>query len=174
MFKLTRVNGIKHLLDKETLIYIINAFVFSKLFYCSTVWSSTSKKNVRKLQLVQNYACRIVAGSRKDDHVSEALKSLKWLNVRDKLLFNDLVMYKCLKNLTPGYLHRRFQYRAKTQQRVTRQNKDLTLPRYRLATSQKTFSYRGAKLYNSIAKDIRDTGNFNAFKKRIFKYLFNS
>ena len=80
MFKLTRVNGIKHLLDKETLIYIINAFVFSKLFYCSTVWSSTSKKNVRKLQLVQNYACRIVAGSRKDDHVSEALKSLKWLN----------------------------------------------------------------------------------------------
>ena len=43
------------------------------------------------------------------DHVSEALKSLKWLNVRDKLLFNDLVMrYKCLKNLTPGYLRGRF------------------------------------------------------------------
>ena len=37
-------------------------------------------------------ACRTVAGLRKYDHVSEALKSLKWLNVRDKLLFNDLVM----------------------------------------------------------------------------------
>ena len=107
--------------------------------------------------------------------VTIALKSLTWLNVRDKLLFDDLVMvYKCLKNLTHGYLHRRFHYRAKTQQRVTRQNKDLSLPRYRLATGQKTFSYRGAKLYNSIAKDIRDTRNFNAFKKRIFKYLFNS
>ena len=157
------------------MIYLINDFVFSKLFYCSTVWSSTSKKNIRKLQLVQNYACRIVAGLRKYDHVSEALKSLKWLNVRDKLLFNDLVMvYKCLKNLTAGYLNRRFQYRAKTQQRVTKKNKDLTLPRYRLATGQNTFSYRGAKLYNSIAKDIRDTGNFDAFKRRIFKYLFNS
>ena len=43
-----------------------------------------------------------------------------------------------------------------------------------LVTGQKTFSYRGAKLYNSIAKDIRDNVNFNAFKKRIFKYLFNS
>ena len=146
MFKLTRGNRIKHLFYKKTLIYLTNAFVFSKLFYCSTVWSSTSKKNVRKLQLVQNYASRIVAGLRKYDHVSEALKSFKWLNERDKL----------------------------TQQRVTRQNKDLTLPRYRLATRQKTFSYRGAKLYNSIAKDMRDTGNFNAFKKRIFKYLFNS
>ena len=70
--------------------------------------------------------------------------------------------YKCLKNLTPGYLHGRFQYRAKTRQRVTRQNNDLTLPRY------------GAKLYNTIAKDIRDAGNLNVFKKRIFQYLFNS
>ena len=175
MFKLTRVNRIKHLLDKKTLIYLINAFVFSKLFYCSTVWSSTSKKNVRKLQLVQNYACRIVAGLRKYDHVSEALKSLKWLSVRNKPLFNDLVMgYKCLKNLTPGYLHGRFQYRSKTNQRVARQNNDLTLPRYRLATGRKTFTYRGAKLYNTIAKDIKDTGNLNVFKKRIFQYLFNS
>ena len=60
--------------------------------------------------VVQSYACIIVAGLRKYGHVSEALKSLKWLSVRDKLLFNDLVMvYKCLKNLTPGYLHGRFQ-----------------------------------------------------------------
>ena len=48
------------------------------------------------------------------------------------------------------------------------------LPRYRLATGQKTFTYHGAKLYNSTAKDIGDTGNLNVFKKRIFKYLFNS
>ena len=66
------------------------------------------------------------------------------------------------------------QYRAKTHQRVTRQNNRLTLPRYRLATGQKTFTYRGAKLYNSIAKDIRDTGNLNVFQNRIFKNLFNS
>ena len=66
------------------------------------VWSSASKKKVRKLQLVQNYACRIAAGLRKYDHISEALKSLKWLNVKDKLLFNDFVMvYKCMNNLTP-------------------------------------------------------------------------
>ena len=45
---------------------------------------------------------------------------------------------------------------------------------YRLATGQKTFTYRGAKLYNSIAKDIRDTGNLNVFQNRIFKNLFNS
>ena len=54
-------------------------------------------------------------------------------------------------------------------QRDTRQNNDFTLPQYRLATGQKTITYRGAKLYSNIAKDIRDTGNLNVFKKRIFK-----
>ena len=66
------------------------------------------------------------------------------------------------------------QYRAKTHQRDTRQNNDLTLPRYRLATGQKTFTFRGAKLYSNNSKDVRDTGDLNALKKRIFKYLFNS
>ena len=94
-------------------MYLINAFVFCKLFYCSTVWSNTSKENIRKLQLVQNYGCRIVTDLKKYYHFSEALKSVKWLNVKGKLLFNDLVMvYKCMNNLTPDYLRERFQHRV--------------------------------------------------------------
>ena len=94
-------------------MYLINAFVFCKLFYFSRVWSNTSKENIRKLQLVQNYACRIVSDLKKYNHISEALESLKWLNVKGKLLFNDLVMvYKCMNNLTPDYLRERFQHRV--------------------------------------------------------------
>ena len=63
MHRLIRINRIKLLLDRKTLLSIINAFVFSKLFHCSTAWSNTSKTNVKKLQLVQNVAGRIVLGS---------------------------------------------------------------------------------------------------------------
>ena len=87
MVKLTRVNRIKHFLYQSTPMYHINAFVFCKLFYCSTVCSNTRKENIRKLQLVQNYACRIVTGLKEDDHISEALRSLKWINVKVKLPF---------------------------------------------------------------------------------------
>ena len=44
MFKLTRVNRIKHLLNRSALMYLINAFVFFKLFYCLSVWSNTDKQ----------------------------------------------------------------------------------------------------------------------------------
>ena len=63
---------------------------------CSTVWSNTSKTNVKMLQVVQNFAGRIVLGLRKHDHIYESLKSLKWLSVSDKLFLCDSIMvHKC-------------------------------------------------------------------------------
>ena len=76
LYKLTQINWIKHLLDKKTLLLLLNAFIFSRLFYCSTVWSNTSNSNLKKLQLVQNFAARLILGLRKFDHISEGLKSL--------------------------------------------------------------------------------------------------
>ena len=71
MQKLIEINRIKHLLDKKTLLLLMDSFIFSKLFYCSTVWSNTSKSNIEKLQLVQNFAAHIVLGLRKYDHISQ-------------------------------------------------------------------------------------------------------
>ena len=36
-----------------------------------------SKRNIKKLQLVQNLAARIVLGLKKFDHISQGIKSLK-------------------------------------------------------------------------------------------------
>ena len=76
MNKLIQINRIKHLLDKEMLLLFINSFVFSRLFYCSSVWSNTFSTIIHKLQLVQNFAARIILGLCKDDHISAGLRSL--------------------------------------------------------------------------------------------------
>ena len=64
----------KHIFNKHTLLTIISSLVFSKLFYCSNVWPSTSKGNITKLQSIQNFACRIVCGACKYDHATPVLK----------------------------------------------------------------------------------------------------
>ena len=114
MYMLSRVNRIKHLLDSRTLVLLINMFVFSRLYYCSTVWSNTAIENVKELQLIQNFACRIILGLKKYDHISEGLKSQNWLSVKDKLLLNDLVMvHKCIDEQIPSYLSGKFIQRSK-------------------------------------------------------------
>ena len=56
--KLCQINRVRHLLTKEALLITLNALVFSKLFYCSTVWSGTTQQNIDKLQILQNFAAK--------------------------------------------------------------------------------------------------------------------
>ena len=172
LHKLIQINRIKHLLDRKTLILLMNCFVFSKLLYCSTVWSNTSRSNIKKLQLVQNFAARIVLGLRKFDHISQGIRSLNWLSVCDRLYLNDAIMiFKCIHNLVPRYLAEKFIFRSQTNIRNTRQSNHLNILRCRLATGQRSFSYRGAKLWNNLSDDLKNENSVKAFKLKLTKQL---
>ena len=133
LYKLTQINRIKHLLDKKTLLLPLSAFIFSRLFYCSTVWSNTSKSNLKKLQLVQNVAARLILGLRKFDHISEGLKSLKWLNVKDRLFLNDAAMvHRFLQDKAFEYFKENFFKRQEVSGRNTKHSATLNLPLCRL------------------------------------------
>ena len=58
---------------------------------------------------MQNFAARVVLGLRKFDHISQSRRSLGWLDVTEKILFNDLVLaFKCVNGLAPDYLIKYF------------------------------------------------------------------
>ena len=110
---LGQINRVEHAFDRKTLITIINTLVFSKMFYCSSVWSNTAEKNLKKLQTVQNFAARIVTGTRKYDHITPVLKDLKWLPVKLQLYYRDAVLaYKCMNGHAPSYLSSQFSKRC--------------------------------------------------------------
>ena len=53
------------------------------------------------MQLVQNFATRVVLGLRNFDHISQELRTLRWLDVTEKILSNDFVLaFKCVNGLT--------------------------------------------------------------------------
>ena len=87
---LCQINRVKYLFDRRTLITIINSL--SKLLYCSSVWANTTKKNIELLQTVQNFAARIVSGTKKFDHVTPILKQLQWLPIIKQLAVRDATM----------------------------------------------------------------------------------
>ena len=174
LHKLVQINRIKHLLDKKTILLLMNSFVFSKLYYCSTVWSNTSKHNINKLQLVQNFAARVVLGLKKFDHISQAIKSLNWLPVNDRIYLNDAVMvYKCINKLVPDYLFEKFTLRSQIHTGNTRQRDQLNIPRCRLTTGQRSFTYRGAKLWNNLRDNVKSSDSVKVFRKIIVNLLFS-
>ena len=144
---------------------VILSLVFSKMFYCSTVWSSTSSTNINKLQLIQNFACRIITGSRKHEHVTPLLHQLNWLSVSQTLHLRDTIMaHKCANNLAPDYLGNKLQKRTTIHDRATRHSNKLQIPFYRSANSQRTFAYRAVSLLNSLSSDLVNLPSVKSLK----------
>ena len=147
MNQLIKISRIKHLLDRKTLL-LTNSFVSSKLFYCSSVWGNTSKCNLHKLQLLQNFAARAVLGLRKFDHISQGRRSLRWLDVKDRVSFNDLVLeYKCVNGLAPDYLGKYFVKRLAGYNRNTRGCNDFV----------RAFYFCGPQEWNGLPDNIKNT-----------------
>ena len=64
-----------------------------------------TKKNIKKLQSVQNFAARIITRSRTFDRITPVLKELKWLSVQSMLIYRDcLRVFKCLRGFAADYL----------------------------------------------------------------------
>ena len=117
---------------------IINSLVFRKLYYCSSVWSNTSASNIRKLQGVQNFAARIVSGTRKFDHVSPALKDLRWIPVKSHLYLRDAILaFKSMTGQVPNYLSSNFISRGNISGRTTRSSSQLNIMLFKTKSGQR-------------------------------------
>jgi len=57
---------------------------------------------VRRLQLVQNVAARLICRLRRFDHVTDALVSLHWLHVPERVVYKVVVLkFKVVHGIAP-------------------------------------------------------------------------
>jgi hypothetical protein len=142
------------------LLVILNSLVFSKLFYCSTVWSGTTKQNIQKLQLVQNFAARVLTNTKKFD-----LQQLGWSSIEKQLLLRDATqMYKIINGFAPSYLSTRLRKRQEVHRYNTRHKDHLDAPTCRTATAQRSFFYRGVTIWNLFSSKTRNSQTLTSFK----------
>ena len=145
--KLVQISRVKHSFDKESLSLMIKSLVFSKMFYCSSVWANTSSCNIQILQSIQNFASRIITEAAKFDHVTPLLRHLNWLSVKQQLYLRDAVMtYKCVNNLTPMYLSSNVNQRTTIHPRYTRNRIEMIWPFRNSGQSQGSARLRTGRL----------------------------
>lgn len=83
----------------------MHAFVNSRLDYCNALYAGINQLTLRRSQIVQNAAARLLTGSRKRSHITPILFSLHWLPIRYRIDFKILLfVFKSLNGLAPPYL----------------------------------------------------------------------
>ncbi len=64
-------------------------------------------------------------------------------------------MFKCINGQAPSYLCDNFKQRDQVHDRNTRNNEDLDIRKFRTCTGQRTFKYKGTKLWNELDKETK-------------------
>ena len=101
------------------------------------------------------------------------LRGLKYINFNSILRLNEAsVMYKNLYASADSNAKKiKFDLRNKVSQRITRNGSDVHIDYRRIAVGQKAISVSGAKLWNSIPINIRNSNNIVTFKSHMYQHL---
>ena len=158
---------IRHFFTQKALELLVQVHVFPHLLYCLPVWGGAAQCHMSRIQKTINFAARLVTGVRRFEHISPVLQSLGWPNVSEMVRERDCVkVFGALHNSDgPPALRALFVRRSEVSERETRAVAagELQLERCRLAATQRSFSYRAAREWNSLPVAFTETRSRGAF-----------
>ena len=119
-----------------------------------------------KLQKLQNRAARILTSSSYDADAGYLLQQLGWKDlIAQRQIQVALMVFKALNDLVPDYLSSMFTERSTPGYVLRDSTNKLNVPLPRTNYLKKSFSYRGANLWNSLPCSLRQVKSLNHFKQ---------
>ena len=159
----------KSFLPKETFQTLYTGIVEPHFRYCCSVWGCAGSSEINQLQKLQKRAARIITNSSFDAPSRPLIEKLGW-KTDDQLISSEskTMVFKSLNELAPQYLCDLFTRKSLYSSYSLRNTgTDLRLPMKRSTNDQKCFSYRGAKLWNSLSAESKQATSLYSFKKTI-------
>ena len=147
-------------------ICIHYTLVYPYLTYCNIIWTSTYPTHLRKLQLAQKRAIRIITKSPFNSHTQPLFSTLKLLTITQiNFIQTCEFMYKYHTKLLPSAF---LSYFPPTQFKAGLRNKpDYKLISTRTNTRKLSIKFQGPLLWNNLPLKIRTSNTISCFKRTL-------
>ncbi len=137
-----------------------------------------------------DYEC-VIWGSDSHDlllkvHNTVKMHARSMMDIRDKRLIPTIELFEILDIMpidihikymhilhgnTPSYLCKLFSVNDTIHNHNTRNSHSLHIPKYKLATGQRTFKYRDTQFWLGLDISVKQAPNLECFKRRLRKHL---
>ena len=167
-------------LTRESLLNVTHAFISSRLDCNNSLLYGLPAEDIRRVQMIQNTAARIITRAKKDEHITPYLLDLHWLPVKFRIMFKILtITFKCLhQNDSPVYLSEMLSIKEVDIEADGVLTCSSEAPLFNIPKSgtkhykERAFSTAGPVLWNDLPKDIRLINSFDLFKSALKTHFF--
>ena len=181
-YHLKNIARIRGFMSKQDLEKLIHAFISSRLDYCNGLLTGLSKGAVRKLQLIQNAAARVLTKTKKFEHITPILRSLHWLPVCQRIEFKVLlivyksqcILYSCILNRKSKYMSDLLSPYTPARPLRSAGTSLLITPRVKTKHGEAAFSYSASCKWNKLPDELKQAETLNTFKTRLKTFMFSS
>ena len=169
-----KIGQIRSYLTEDATTKLVHAFVTSRLDSCNSLLFGLPDHDIRKVQMVQNTAARLVLRVSRREHITPSLEKLHWLPVQQRAIYKILLLaYKALNGMAPEFISNLVHLYAPT--RALRSSSQYRLIVPSSATKfygDRSFAHAAASLWNNLPIYIRQASSVSMFKSQLKTHLF--
>ena len=174
-YNLRNISQIRKYIDESACHNAVRCLVLPRLDYCNSLLHGSFDKEIKRIQLIQNRAAKLIFQARKFDHVTPLLLRLHWLPVQKRITFKILTLtYKCLHGSAPSYLQDLITLYTPLRAGLRSETDPLKLysPRTNLTSVPKGFYAFSPILWNQLPSVIRYAPTLSQFQSLLKTHLF--
>ena len=165
---------VKNYISSKNKLSFYFAYIYSRIQYGIELYGSACKKSLKKIQIKQNRALKVLFNKEFRTPTLDMHKELKLLMVKDIAKVNLLkFVHQQRCGALPDAFDNHYSEVSHHHNRDTRQKDNLYVDRG-TALSKKSTKYRGAVLWNSVNKDIRNCKTTKCFATNLKSAIIDS
>ncbi|CAH2100147.1 unnamed protein product [Euphydryas editha] len=149
---------------------IYNSLVKPHIDYLIQLWGTAAKTNLKELQIAQNKLIKILFNYDFFTSTKKMYKETQLLNIEQTYTYYTCLLIRKILNKD---IHTQITFTKKQQihnMRLRNAN-DLNLYTARTNYGKKSIMYEGARIYNTLPKDIKIAKSMPTFKKLLKHYI---
>ena len=146
---------------------LYSSLIASHLQYCTLLWANSHVTNIRKLQLLEKKAIRIITSFHYIAHTDPLFSTTKLLKLDDLHKYQlDIFMHKVTHFQLPQNMSSMFLRTDNIHSHKLRNQNAYYIQQIRTNTRKSTINFSGPKFWNTLPANLRQLVSIHQFKKK--------